>query len=213
MVVPPDVKRVYEPYGSAIKTQPADFDGTGAGVHRNGRAGFIAQRGAAACGSAEFGDDSQCDGGFVGGRLSRADAYLVGPRSDHRRIPVLRGTDHGNSQAGPAGREHDFRFAGGHQRCAGIHGAHFACAFADLAECGRDRGHQRRKECVGACVFLAPGRSEGAGGVGDAFGIGSRPRPAARFAPGRAGSRCAVHQRQFSRLDHGVHARRTFAPD
>ena len=35
-------------------------------------------------------------------------ACLVGTRSDHRCVPLLRGADYGNGAVGAAGREHDF---------------------------------------------------------------------------------------------------------
>src|SRR5216683_2019833 len=105
------------------------------------------------------------------------------------------------------------QIAGRHQRCAGIYGAHVACALADITERGRHRRDQRRQKRFGACLLLAPGRSKGAGGVGDALGIGARPRVAARPAPGGTRSRGTLHQRELPRLDDGIDAHRTCATD
>jgi len=60
------------------------------------------------------------------------------------------------------------------------------------------------KNALEHVYFFAPWRPESAGGVGDAFGVGARPRVEARSAAGGTGSCGAVYQRELSRLDDGI---------
>ena len=59
----------------------------------------------------------------------------------------------GTAQLAPQEAEHDFRIAGGHQRCAGVHGTHFASAVVDFAKCRRHRGLQRTKNALEHVYF------------------------------------------------------------
>ena len=67
---------------------------------------------------------------------------------------------------------------------------------------------ERAEECAGACLLFAAGRSESSGGGGDEIGRGAGPGAAAGSAAGGSRLGGALHQREFSRLDHGSDARR-----
>ena len=53
---------------------------------------------------------------------------------------------------------------------------------------------QRTAECFGACLFFAPGRSEGAGGGGHSLGGGAGSRAAAGYSAVRSRFGGALHQ-------------------
>ena len=130
---------------------------------------------------------SQCDGGSGGRGIPGAAAYFGGPRAQHRSLSLLRRAIYRQGAARAPGREHDSGLAARRHRRAGIHGAHLACALADLAQRGSHGGLRRDQERAGARLLFAAGRSESFGGAGDAVGPGARPGAAAGSSASRSG--------------------------